>query len=91
MDDSQEELVKKLITEHAPELTCTTSCSLGYLGLLERENATILNESLKELCQKTISGFRKALSDIGLTCPVFFTQNDGTLIRYLVVLNYFIH
>eukprot|EP00111_Clytia_hemisphaerica_P009564 TCONS_00028018-protein len=80
MNDSQERLVKRLINKHAPELTCTTSCSLGYLGLLERENATILNESLKELCQKTISGFRKALSDIGLNCPMFFTQNDGTLI-----------
>eukprot|EP00111_Clytia_hemisphaerica_P003510 TCONS_00010036-protein len=80
MDDSQEKVVENLIKTHAPELTYTTSCSLGYLGLLERENATILNESLKELCRKTISGFRTALSDIGLKCPVFFTQNDGTLI-----------
>ena len=74
--------MKSLIATHAPEVTCTTSHNLGYLGLLERENATILNESLKELCAKTISGFKMALQAEGLNCSVFFTQNDGTLIRY---------
>ena len=52
------------------------------LGLIERENAAILNESLKPLAQATISAFRQALNHLGLTCPFYLTQNDGTLIRY---------
>lgn len=84
VDNSQEHFVESLLRKHtSDDVTWTLSSDLGYLGILERENATILNESLKGLCKKTISGFRKALSDIGLHCPVFFTQNDGTLIRYV--------
>ena len=51
------------------------------MGLLERENAAILNESLKPLCRRTIRAFRRALSELDLRCPFFMTQNDGTIIR----------
>ena len=54
---------------------------IGLLGLLERENAAILNEALKPLAQLTIQAFRTALDDLGLKCPFYLTQNDGTLIR----------
>lgn len=54
---------------------------IGLLGLLERENAAILNEALKPLAQQTIQAFRSALDDLGLNCPFYLTQNDGTLIR----------
>ncbi|KAL4235016.1 hypothetical protein ACF0H5_006654 [Mactra antiquata] len=78
--DEQEERVVKFIRKHFPEASITTSHRLGKLGLLERENAAILNESIKPLCKETIQGFRKALSSIGLQCPFYFTQNDGTLL-----------
>lgn len=55
------------------------------LGLLERENAAILNESLKPLAKETIAAFTTAIKDIGLSCPFFLTQNDGTLIRYNIL------
>ena len=58
-----------------------SSSQLGLLGLLERENAAILNQSLKPLARHTITAFRKALDDLGLTCEFYLTQNDGTLIR----------
>ena len=83
VNSSQEETVARLMKETCPGITYTLSNTLGYLGLLERENATILNESLKVLCEKTVSGFRDSLQEMGLSCPVFFTQNDGTLIRYV--------
>ena len=51
------------------------------LGLLERENAAILNESLKPLAKETITAFRAALTKLGFSCPFSLTQNDGTLIR----------
>ena len=51
------------------------------LGLIERENAAILNESLKPLAKETVAAFKAALTELGLKCPFFLTQNDGTLIR----------
>jgi len=55
---------------------------LGMLGLLERENVAVLNESLKSLALATVREFERALLDMGIRCPFYLTQNDGTLIRY---------
>ena len=51
------------------------------LGILERENAAILNESLKQLATETIKAFGDALLKLKIKCPFYLTQNDGTLIR----------
>ena len=51
------------------------------LGLLERENAAVMNESLKELAQVTVEAFQEALTNLEMQCPFFLTQNDGTMIR----------
>ena len=64
-----------------PTLSVTLSHSIGQLGLLERENAAILNESLRPLSQQTVTAFREALNQLGLTCPFYLSQNDGTLLR----------
>ena len=84
--NEQEIFVADLIRNMFPEdpywrPSITLSHEIGTLGLLERENAAILNECLKPLCKKTILGFHEALSAVGLTCPIFLTQNDGTLIN----------
>ena len=83
--NDQEIYVAEIIRNMFPEdpewnPSITLSHEIGALGLLERENAAILNECLKPLCMKTIIGFHDALTAVGLTCPVFLTQNDGTLI-----------
>lgn len=52
---------------------------VGQLGLLERENASILNASILMFAQRTIRGFQEAMYRLGLHCPLFLTQNDGTL------------
>ena len=56
---------------------------IGMLGLIERENAAILNESLKTLAKRTITAFQEALVQLNIHCPFKFylTQNDGTMIR----------
>ena len=79
---SQEEYVQQLLKMHYPEFSCTLSHQLGSLGLLERESAAILNEALKPLCQKTVSGLKEEIRSMHLDCLVYFTQNDGTLIKY---------
>ena len=52
------------------------------LGLIERENAAVLNESLKSLAKLTVTAFQKALAELNIHCPFYLTQNDGTMIRY---------
>jgi N-methylhydantoinase A/oxoprolinase/acetone carboxylase beta subunit len=46
---------------------------------LERENASILNASILTFAQRTIRHFEKAIRALSLTCPLYLTQNDGTL------------
>lgn len=53
--------------------------TVGQIGLLERENASILNASILTFAQRTIRGFQKAMHALKLACPLFLTQNDGTL------------
>lgn len=54
-------------------------CTVGQIGFLERENASILNASILSFAQRTIRGFKRAMRSLNLTCPLFLTQNDGTL------------
>ncbi|XP_060073810.1 uncharacterized protein LOC132553569 [Ylistrum balloti] len=76
----QEETAKQIILDVCPNASITLSSEIGQIGLLERENASILNECLKPLSANTIEGFRMAISDLGLNCPFFLTQNDGTVV-----------
>lgn len=52
---------------------------VGQIGLLERENASILNASILTFAQRTIAGFQKAIRALNMKCPLYLTQNDGTL------------
>ena len=57
------------------------SCShqVGGLGLLARENATILNASLQGVATKMVNAFEKTVKRLGLKVQLFIGQNDGTL------------
>lgn len=55
------------------------SRDIGRVGFLERENAAILNGSILKFARKTIRGFQDAINGLGLHCPLFLTQNDGTV------------
>lgn len=82
VNPQQEKTSAEIIRQIYPRCSITLSHTIGHIGILERENAAILNESLKPLCYHTICAFRKTLSDLNLQCPFYLTQNDGTLIRY---------
>lgn len=62
-----------------PGIRVTCSHLIGRLGLLERENAAILNAALLDFASRFVSSFQEALRDRGFTCPFFISQNDGTL------------
>jgi N-methylhydantoinase A/oxoprolinase/acetone carboxylase beta subunit len=58
-----------------------TSCShqLGGLGLLERENAAILNAALQGVALKMVRAFKDTVQRLGFSSQLFIGQNDGTL------------
>ncbi len=56
------------------------SGNIGSMGLVERENATILNASLYKVAESFTDGFARSLMDMGVTnAQVYISQNDGTL------------
>jgi N-methylhydantoinase A/oxoprolinase/acetone carboxylase beta subunit len=58
------------------------SSRIGSMGLIERENATILNAALYRVSQGFIEGFSKSLAEQGVTnAELYFSQNDGTLMN----------
>jgi len=55
------------------------SHQVGSIGLLERENATVLNAALIGVAGQVSQALQSALSAHGLSPVTFFAQNDGTL------------
>ena len=62
-----------------PGVHVTLSSDIGRIGLLERENAAIMNACLRDLAKLVIDAFRSALDACGVKARFFLTQNDGTL------------
>lgn len=77
----QEETAASIIKSIYPEADVVCSKHVANIGFLERENAAILNASILPFARKTISSFQRAIRDLKLDCPVFVTQNDGTILR----------
>ncbi len=56
------------------------SSEIGSMGLIERENATILNAALYEVAERFTESFAECLHDEGVTnAEIYLSQNDGTL------------
>jgi len=71
----------RVLREICPRIDITLSHELGRIGLLERENAALLNAALKDLAGLTIKAFEQALAESGINAPLFLSQNDGTIAR----------
>ena len=79
MNATPELHVSERIRHVLPHCRTTMSHEIGRVGLLERENAAILNASLLHFADHVIDGIENALKSVQLKCPVFISQNDGTL------------
>ncbi|HEY2041287.1 MAG TPA: hydantoinase/oxoprolinase family protein [Jatrophihabitans sp.] len=75
----------------AQELGEGFAISLGSevagVGLLERENAAILNGSLTGIAHEVVSSLSVAVERAGIAADLYLTQNDGTLLRALDALH----
>lgn len=85
---AMEERAAAILAEACPGIRVTLSSQIGRLGLLERESAAILNAALLDLAERAVEAFRAALARCGLACPVFISQNDGTLMDAAQVKRY---
>ena len=79
LDPSDEEEVARILEEEIPGVSVTCSHRLGGISLLERENAALLNAALVELARETVQSVRRAMEEIGVSAPLYITQNDGTV------------
>jgi len=76
--DPEKYLAQKIVAA-IPDARITLSHNFGRLGIMERENAAILNTTLLPFAEKVVSSFLQALHKRGVSCPVYVSQNDGTL------------
>ncbi|KAH9228697.1 hypothetical protein K456DRAFT_1846267 [Colletotrichum gloeosporioides 23] len=76
----QEERAAEIVREVYPEADVVMSKDVANIGFLERENAAVLNASILPFARRTIHSFQDAVARLGLKCPVFVTQNDGTIL-----------
>lgn len=81
IDPSMELRSKEIINKIYPECNVVLSHTISGLGFVERENATILNASIKRFGKKIIKSFVHAIKTLGLSnSTVLLSQNDGTVL-----------
>ena len=79
INSAMEKRMAEIVRNEIPDVELTLSTDIGRVGLIERENATIMNASLVELSKRVVGSFREALLDLNIQAPFFVSQNDGTL------------
>jgi N-methylhydantoinase A/oxoprolinase/acetone carboxylase beta subunit len=79
LDGTCEEQAAAILRAVYPDVSITLSHQLGRIGLLERENAALLNACLRGLARATGRALREALAASGIRAPLYLTQNDGTV------------
>lgn len=76
-----EERAAAILREEIPGLAVTLSHEIGRIGLLERENAAIMNACLRDLAVHIVKSFEKSLNDLNISASFYLSQNDGTLMN----------
>jgi len=69
----------EVLAEELPDVAISLSHQIGRIGLLERENATVVNAALRELASDIVGGLFSAVAGAGIDAPIYLSQNDGTL------------
>ena len=75
----QELRIEEIAREEMGDVPVSLSHQIGSLGLLERENACILNAALVRVARRVIDGLTSAISAYGVSADIYVAQNDGTL------------
>lgn len=86
--DLEVEAAEVVAGELGPDVAISLSHEIGRIGLLERENATIINAALREMAVSIVDGLTAAVRAHGIDAPIFLSQNDGTLMDEAFVRRY---
>ncbi|WP_020399692.1 hydantoinase/oxoprolinase N-terminal domain-containing protein [Kordiimonas gwangyangensis] len=79
VNSDMENRAAEIVREEMGEVSISLSHTIGRIGILERENATIMNASLADLAVSVVRSFGKALKQLDISAPFYISQNDGTL------------
>lgn len=85
LNPEQELAVAELVQNRVP---VSLSHKIGGIGLLERENATVLNACLKKVMAQGLRSLTTVIRQLGFHCPIHITQNDGSLISLEEAIEY---
>ena len=80
--------VRDMAARRWPDLPVSLSHEIGSIGLLERENATVLNAAVTDVARRAAGAFRDAVAQAGVRAELFLTQNDGTLMTLDYAMRY---
>ena len=80
VSDRHELAAAEIVREElGAQMPVSLSHEIGSIGLLERENATVMNATLRTVAGEVAGALEAALAGHALEPVIFFAQNDGTL------------
>jgi N-methylhydantoinase A/oxoprolinase/acetone carboxylase beta subunit len=79
---------EQIVREVLGDVHVSLSHEIGAPGLIERENATVLNAALAGVQRGVAAALEQALAAYGLSSAVYFSQNDGTLMALDYAIRY---
>lgn len=80
LNSAMETQAADIIGREHRSASISLSHAIGRIGLIERENSTILNAALARLGAHVIGAFEDALDALSLNASLYISQNDGTLV-----------
>lgn len=79
INNEMELRARDIFRQELPGAKITLSSEVGRLGMLERENAAIVNAALGDMGEQVMHSLQDALKQLSLDVPLYVSQNDGTL------------
>ena len=79
INGAMEQRAAEIVAREISDAAITLSGEIGKIGLVERENAAIINASMSSLSGHVVDAIRDALQSLGIAAPFHLSQNDGTL------------
>ena len=76
----QEDRVAEIVKRELPGVDVVCSHKVANIGFKERENACILNAAILRYARRTVKEFSLSMKALKLSCPLYLTQNDGTVV-----------
>ncbi len=81
VNTDQELEVERILRDEMPGARISISSQIGRIGLIERENAAVMNAALQPMAERVIDSFRRALLNLGLRAPFYVSPERWHVAR----------